>query len=160
MRFECVGHDVDYGGESIEEQQECPFGRLQRHGGIDCGRGVGRELAQDRADPCVGVLQMDAGVSLQGDHAVEVEDVVAGAAGGQVGVLDRADADLSRALVEFGGGQVRTPVGDRGAGAFDRLLQQGDQPYGLAGAGLERSPAGVEDRPERDVVRLHVVGER
>ena len=61
------------------------------------GRRRGRlGAAEDRADAGVRVLQVGAGVALEGEHAVPVEDVVAHALGGQVGVLDGADAERAR----------------------------------------------------------------
>jgi allophanate hydrolase len=44
--------------------------------------------------PRMGVLEVDAGVAVEGDHAVDVEDVVPGARRREVGVLDGTDTSL------------------------------------------------------------------
>ena len=68
---------------------------------------------EDRADPGVGVLQVGRRVAVERQHPVPVEHVVADPVRGQVGVLQRADADLRgrrwRAARAGGPGSSRRP---------------------------------------------------
>lgn len=77
------------GGIGVDMQREGPFVIADRQLGVHVwNRPIG--LAQDGRQPSVGVLQVDAGVAGERNHALGVEAVVAGAADGQVGVFDRA----------------------------------------------------------------------
>ena len=114
---------------------------------------------EDGADAGVRVLQVGPGVALEGQHPVPVEDVVAHALGGQVGVLDRADAervgDGGLAL----GRQVARALLHGRRGPVDPLGQQVDEALGPAAAAGQLLAVGPEDEAERDVDGLVVVGQ-
>ena len=70
------------------------------------------------------VLQIGTGVALEGDHAVEVEDVVVLALGREVGVLDGRASDLLGELVLVISVEIGATLIEDDVGALDRLVDQ------------------------------------
>ncbi len=146
--------------ELVQVQPERPLGRGQRQLRVGHRAGLARP-AQDRLDTGVGVLEVDRGVAVERDHLVQVELVVAGGGGRQVGVLDRADAHLGAALGDLLLGELLLDVllADHGGGALHGLVEQVDQPDRLALAGLEGLAVLAEDGAEGELDRLHLLAE-
>src|SRR5215472_7574581 len=114
-------------------------------------------LAEYRADPRGGVLKIRPGVTGEREHPVEVEDVAGLPGHGQVGVLERADADRLGDLVPLR--RVLVAVGDDPPGPLDGLVDQVRQLDLLAGAGLEPLPAGAGHQANGRVLCARTVGQ-
>ena len=112
------------------------------------------ELAENRADPDVRVLQVRCGVALQREHPVPREHVVGQAALRELGKFHRADADGFRDPRGFLALQVRVLFGDRLGGAFDGFFEHFDEPDVVAGAGFHQLAVVAEDRSEGDVFEI------
>jgi hypothetical protein len=132
----------------LEGQQLQRQGTLGRRGQHDRPRyGVGPP--EDGPDPRVRVLQIRPGVAGQREHPVPVEGVVGDPVAGEVGALERADADRLR---------DRGIAGQR-PGPAHRLVQQRGQGHRGAGPGAEHLAVRAEDRAELDVLDGHPVGD-
>ncbi len=158
VRFQKPADFGDGVAECVQLERESPFSRVQWHHRVDLGTGVAG-FAEDGADTSVGVLQVHARVAGEGHHAVDVEDVVPGAGGRQVGVLDRADAGLLGDLVQLVFREVMTPFRYDGPRLVDGRVEQVHELDGVAGAGLERPTVRAQHGAERNVGDVDVVGE-
>ena len=128
--------------EHLAEAQQVQRERLLLRG-VDRDRCAERRrvdagLAQDAADARVGVLQVGRGVALEAEHRVPAEHVVGGARLAEVGVLDRADADLARHRGARVVGQVGVLLRHQPRGARDRFVEQVGEFHDPPGAGSER----------------------
>ena len=140
-----------------EGEGEGAFGGVEWPGWVDRGGAV-TGLAQDGADPGVGVLKVDTGVAGERHHALDVEAVVLGARGRQVGVFHCSDADVLGDLIQLGLAELVGLLGYGRASLRYRGIEQVGELDGAAGAGLERPPVGAQDRAERDVDGLDLIG--
>ena len=61
------------------------------------------QLAEHAGHTGVGVHQVGRSVAIEAEHQVKVEAVVAAAMLGQVGILDRADANRARDVAQLAG---------------------------------------------------------
>ena len=104
------------------------------------------------------VLQVGARVALEGEHAVPVEDVVAGPLGRQVGVLDRADAE---GVGDGGLALGRQSLARSFMAAPARsiaLVEQVDQPLRVAAAAGQLLAVRPEHHAEGHVLGLDASG--
>ena len=99
-----------------------------RSGGSASTVTVARALARPRADrrgAHVRVEQVRRGVAVEREHAVEAEDEVALAAGGEVGVLDRADPDrVRRSRARSASGSSGLLASTTARARVDRVVEQ------------------------------------
>ena len=103
---------------------------------------------EDALNARVGVLQVRAGVAVEGEHRVPVEHVVAGAALGQVRVLHRADAHRPRHVRHLFGAEVRVLFRHQPPCPRLRFGQQVEQARAAALARLERALVRAEHGAE------------
>ncbi len=144
-------------------QAQRPLGRGQRQLRVRDRAGLtGPPL--DRLDTGVGVLEVDGRVAVQRHHLVQVELVVAARGRRQIGVLDRADADLGAVLDDLFLGEgdllVVLLAHDRRR-PLDRLVQKLSMcirdRHRLARPGLERLAVLAQDRAERELDGVRLV---
>ena len=103
------------------------------------------------------VLQVGAGVALESQHAVPVEDVVPHPLRRKVCVLDRTDAQGTGHPRPLLGAEITGTLGHRGVGAGHAFGQQVDQSLGVPGPAGQLLPTGTENEPEADVHGLRGV---
>ena len=100
------------------------------------------------------VLQVRAGVALEGEHPVPVEHVVLNAFGGQVGVLQGSDTDHVGHDEPLLGHDVGVLLSDRGCGALDRLIEQVGELDRVAGPAAHHLSVLAQHIAEPDVHRF------
>ena len=128
-----VGDDAVEGfGELEQGEGEGAFlGRGQARigcrdvGCADCGLTSTPRFLEDAPHAGVAVLHVGGRVAGHGEHLVVAEDVVAGAVVGEVGVLDRADADP---LGDCAGGRRRRAAARGGRRRFRRRSRRPARP--------------------------------
>ena len=130
------------------------LGKRERLG--PCQRLVAK-FAEDAADAREGVEQVRRGVADECEHGVPVEHVVALSVAGEVGVLDRADADNAGDVAPLLLGEVGVFFAHGVEGALLGLVEQTGEADDFAAARLERPAVLAKDRAEPDVVELHAV---
>jgi len=118
-----------------------------------CQRLVAK-FAEDAADAREGVEQVRRGVADECEHGVPVEHVVALSVAGDVGVLDRADADDASDLTSLVSGDVGVLFAHRVEGALLGFVEQSGEADDFAAARLERPAVLAENCAEPNVVEL------
>src|ERR1017187_3985115 len=86
------------------------------------------QSAKDGTQPGVRVLKVWSRVALEGQHSIEVEDVVALTFGRQIGVLDGGARDIDRQFSPRRLVTVEVPRHQRGVRPGDRFVKQSRQP--------------------------------
>ena len=75
---------------------------LHRLVDLECGSSaIISRFADDRPNSGVGVLEVWTSITLEGDHTIEVEDIITHQVVAEIGILDRTNADRSANGVEF-----------------------------------------------------------
>src|SRR5258708_175914 len=110
------------------------------------GLGVHASLAKDALNPGIGILEISASVAVHGQHFLPVEDVVAEPVLGEIGILDRPQAD------NFGdpGPRLRIQVGavviDYFAGLGNGFVKKRLEADHVSLPGLEWTTIGAPNR--------------
>ena len=115
--------------------------------------------SENRTDSGMGVLQIRRSVAIERQHAIPVEHVVTHAISGEIGVLHRADADLTGDRQSILDGQFGILLGDGGFGAHEGFVEQIDELQGLTTAALQHFTIGSENAAERNMHGLGRFGE-
>ena len=112
-----------------------------------CGGGIERaiQLAENRPNPDVRILEIRRGVALQRKHPVPRENVISEATLRELGEFHRTDTDDFRDFHGFLALQIRVFLGDRFCGALDRFFEYFDQADVFAGAGSHQFPIVAKD---------------